>query len=101
MPTMPSKTYKVKSIGKKTKYDKPKNWLKDQSHKWIYDSQRWRKLRKSYLQRNPVCVMCDRGAKYLDHILPISQGGDIWDEDNLQGLCTSCNARKTSLQKKK
>jgi len=98
MPKMPSKTYRVKSYGKQTKHDKPKNWLKDQSHKAIYSTARWIKLRKAYMQRNPVCEMCDKGAYFLDHIIPISQGGDIWNEDNLQGLCPSCNGRKTKKQ---
>ncbi len=82
---------------------KAKNWLADQSHRKIYNSQRWRNLREAYMQRNPVCVEedCFRAAKYLDHITPIGQGGDIWDENNLQGLCPSCNGRKTNLQKLK
>ncbi len=99
MPKMPTKVHKVKTYGKK----KPTNWLADQSHLKIYNSARWRKLRLSYMQRNPTCKTkdCTRPAYYLDHIIPIHQGGNIWDEKNLQGLCPSCNGSKTSNQKLK
>ena len=97
MPKMPTKVHKVKTYGKK----KPTNWLADQSHRKIYNSARWIKLRLSYMQRNPVCQECTQPAYYLDHIIPISQGGETWDENNLQGLCPSRNGRKTALQKLK
>jgi 5-methylcytosine-specific restriction endonuclease McrA len=32
----------------------------------------------------------------LDHIRPISMGGDQWDRDNLQVLCWRCNRIKTA-----
>ena len=31
----------------------------------------------------------------LDHIVPISQGGDVYDIDNMQTLCWPCHKRKT------
>ena len=92
---MPTKVYRADPNKKK-----PKNWLRDQTHVKIYNSSRWRKLRLAYMQRNPVCVECSRSAYYLDHIIPISKGGEIWDETNLQGLCPSCNGRKTQSQNK-
>lgn len=94
MPKMPTKVYGPKRESKK-------NWLRNPEDAKIYESPRWRKLRKSYIQRNPVCAKCTQPMKYLDHIIPISQGGDIWDEKNLQGLCPSCNGRKTNEQKLK
>lgn len=97
---MPTNVHKVKTYGKKKK---PKNWLKDQTHVKIYNSARWRNLRKSYIQRHPVCEMedCTRPSYYVDHIKSISDGGAIWDEGNFQGLCVSCNASKTAKQKSK
>jgi 5-methylcytosine-specific restriction protein A len=54
---------------------------------------RWEKARKTYLMRNPLCVMCQREgrvnpATVVDHIFP--HKGDqqlFWDTDNWQGLC--------------
>ena len=99
MPSMPKDKYVVPSFG--DVHNKPTNWLKDQSHKRIYYSTRWKKLRGWFMSNNPVCVQCTNPAKFLDHINPISNGGDIWDIKNMQGLCVSCNARKTAQQKVK
>lgn len=99
MPKMPNRKYEP--FKGKTLHKPQNNWLANPEHIKIYKSARWRKLRESYFQRNPSCVMCGRGGKYVDHILPVSQGGDIWDEDNLQTLCPSCNGRKTNAQKLK
>ena len=68
----------------------------------FYRSREWRKFRQQYLTESPLCVMCERDgrtaeAKYLDHITPIKKGGAIWDKRNLQGLCVTHNAMKTSL----
>lgn len=80
-----------------------KNWLKNKEHEKIYNLQRWRKMRKAIIEADPVCsvVNCTRPAFFLDHIIPISNGGSVWDRDNLQGLCKSCNAKKTAAQSKK
>jgi len=54
---------------------------------------RWEKARKTYLMRNPLCVMCQKegrvtAATVVDHIRP--HKGDsalFWDTDNWQSLC--------------
>lgn len=69
-----------------------------------YD-RRWRKVRKMYLNENPLCVEClNEGhitpATTVDHIEP--HKGDynkFWDEDNMQSLCESCHNRKTAKGK--
>jgi len=71
----------VKSSGKR---------LQDDSK--FYNSYAWRKYRKIYLESHPVCVMCEAEgivtpANVVDHIVPIRQGGDKFDEKNLQALC--------------
>jgi 5-methylcytosine-specific restriction endonuclease McrA len=35
-----------------------------------------------------------RLATEVDHIIPISQGGDVLDEANLQPLCHDCHIEK-------
>lgn len=45
-----------------------------------------------------ACVWCKRTESLcLDHIIPVSLGGDDSD-DNYQVLCSSCNSRKGSAE---
>lgn len=62
----------------------------------------WRRLRRSYLQRNPLCVECLRQGRVtpatdVDHIIPRSRGGTD-DESNLQSMCHACHSRKTNRE---
>ena len=66
-----------------------------------YDRQ-WRKRRKSYLARHPLCVLCDacgyvEQATQVDHVVPLARGGADTD-DNLQALCAMCHSRKTARE---
>jgi len=99
MPRMPTKVHGESN----RKNTKKKNWLRDQSHKKIYNSQKWRNFREFYIQNNPVCESegCTQAGYFVDHIHPISEGGDIFNEDNVQTLCPSCNGRKTQAQGRK
>jgi 5-methylcytosine-specific restriction endonuclease McrA len=38
----------------------------------------------------------ERDKYILDHIIPLAMGGAMWDRDNLQVLCSSCNKAKTA-----
>lgn len=68
-----------------------------------YDA-RWRKLRAIYIHDHPLCAACAaegklRAAAVVDHITP--HRGDIsllYDESNLQSLCTECHNRKTAAE---
>lgn len=41
------------------------------------------------------CTVCGHGNYLtLDHIIPLSRGGEPRNPDNLQTLCHRCNARK-------
>lgn len=93
---MPNKVFKPEKYGKT--FGERKNWLRNEEDAKIYNQTRWRKFRLSYIKRNPFCVVCKRGGYFVDHIKPISEGGGIYDESNLQTLCVSCNAKKTSEQ---
>ena len=65
-----------------------------------YDA-RWRRARKAFLQRHPLCAECMKEGKLtpatvVDHIVP--HRGDprlFWDEKNWQPLCKECHDRKT------
>lgn len=65
---------------------------------------RWQRLRRTFLARHPLCVMCLANgdvtpATVVDHIVP--HKGDqakLWDIDNLQSLCEKCHNRKTAKE---
>lgn len=66
----------------------------------IYQTARWRKLSTIYREKHPWCKRCmELGdvtlAEHVDHIIPISEGGEVFVEENLQGLCVSCHNAKT------
>jgi len=64
-----------------------------------YWSAEWRKLRHVFLRENPLCVKCEWPANVVDHIHPVTQGGQFYDIDNLQPLCTPCHNRKSAKEK--
>lgn len=50
---------------------------------------RWRKLRAAKLRASPICETpgCRLLATEVDHVIPLSAGGDRWDWANCQSLC--------------
>ena len=72
--------------------------------KRLYDSARWRKIRKFVLNEEPLCAMClkmgrETAATTVDHIQPHkNEYALFWDINNLQSLCYSChNATKQMI----
>ena len=72
----------------------------------IYDTRRWRRLRRQKLQANPLCELCMKHqaapriepAVAVDHIVAISAGGDPYPAlDQLASLCAPCHNRKTRI----
>lgn len=84
-----------------------------------YNTDRWRKFKSGYIQHRlslgeTTCDSCGKDfgfksrmvkgkmIKYLereiDHKNPISQGGEMYDYDNLQQLCHVCHTRKTAKE---
>lgn len=66
-------------------------------------TRRWKeKIRKPFLDANPLCVECSKGgriteATVVDHIVP-HRGDPVKFNDisNLQSLCQTCHNRKTA-----
>ena len=54
----------------------------------------WRQIRKNILQQNPNCARCGQPADTIDHIAPISLGGDPLNPNNLRPMCKSCNSSR-------
>ena len=67
----------------------------------LYNSPRWRKYRAWFLRQHPLCAECERSGRtaiavLVDHIRPVVEGGDFWDEANHQSLCDPCHRVKSA-----
>ena len=68
-----------------------------------YDN-KWRKYRKSFLEQNPLCVMCEHEgditvATVVDHIIPHKGDQELfWDWENHQALCEFHHNQKTARE---
>ena len=95
------RNYTVKFYGKPRNIKK--NWLSNPEDAAFYNSSPWRKLSKWHKMNFPVCCIqgCTQPTAFSDHVIPISEGGETLDPDNLQPLCVRHNASKTGKQKKK
>lgn len=102
MPTIPkTNILKKKPTVKKSAHEN-NNWSSNNETR--YNTTRWRKSRLSFLKRNPCCVSCkERGiftpANVVDHIVPVSQGGEFWDRSNWQPMCASCHNTKSGKER--
>ena len=69
----------------------------------IYHTTRWKRLRLIQLKRHPLCVECNKNsrvkaANVADHIIRITDGGEPYDLNNLQSLCTACHNSKSGKE---
>ena len=76
------------------------------THRDLYATTRWRKLRKSVLRRDGYrCQACLREGvqtpgEEVDHVVPAIQAPErFWDAGNLQTLCREHHLRKTADEK--
>ena len=72
----------------------------------IYNSWRWRKESLAFRKVNRLCVICLKEgitqlSQVTDHILPIEQGGSVWDRSNWQALCIRHHNQKTYNENRK
>ncbi len=65
----------------------------------FYNSKRWKMQARAVLFDEPLCQWpCEEGhalATEVDHIVPISKGGERWSRSNLQSLCHAHHSVKT------
>ncbi len=81
-----------------------KQWSKvrHKDNQSFYSDPRWRRLRLWHLNRNPVCVKCGSTSNlHVDHKIPIEEGGEKYNQDNLQTLCKSSHSKKTIKEQNK
>ena len=71
--------------------------------KRIYGTYRWRKLSQRLRNERPLCERCltlglTNDAVLVDHRHELKDGGDPWDESNLECLCRACHNNKTARE---
>ena len=74
-------------------------WHDDDSSK--VDRKRWARVRQVVLDRDKWrCVICSRrGRLEVDHIIPMRNGGAVYELSNLQTLCRApCHFDKTAKE---
>lgn len=99
---MPSKPNKIK----RSWVAETKPFERENSNQEFYNSRAWRKARKLFLDKNPLCKHCEVNnevvkAKVVDHIVPINKGGEKLNESNFQSLCESCHNKKSASEANK
>lgn len=82
-----------------------KPFEREVSNSDFYNSRAWRKARKLFLQKNPLCVDCEKeglvvAATVVDHIIPINLGGEKLSESNFQSMCSSHHNAKSARESK-
>ena len=80
-----------------------KSFHRDKTNYAFYNSYTWRKLSKRYKENNPLCVKCEQAgiispAEFTDHIVRIEDGGDRFNESNLQSLCSFHHNQKSGRE---
>lgn len=62
----------------------------------------WRKARKAWIIRHPLCAICGAPATDVDHIIPHRGNRELfWDTGNWQSLCHECHSRKSYGERRK
>lgn len=95
MPIAPPRYKKKKAV--KDRYKPPESIFIKQD-KSMYGV-KWKKQRERFLLDFPLCVICNKVARVVDHIIP--HKGDMrlfWDQSNWQPMCFSCHNRKTARE---
>lgn len=78
--------------------------LYDSSEDVLYQSYKWKKMRKLYLSKHPLCEKCKAiglttASNTVDHVVPISIGGSRWSWFNWMALCQQCHQVKSNKER--
>src|SRR5262245_1232678 len=77
------------------------------SSRWVYNSRKWKTLRREQLFREPFCRWCTKAshkrviASVVDHVVRIEAGGDPFPgPDGLMSLCVECHNAKSAAERR-
>ena len=65
---------------------------REPAHMRGYDSN-WSKFARMYKRQHPLCARCGHATEVPHHIVALDDGGDKYDESNLEPLCRNCHER--------
>lgn len=70
----------------------------------FYHMAAWTRKSLAFRKDHPLCELCKiegriTPSEMTDHIVPINQGGDPWDESNMQALCKRHHNQKSAREK--
>jgi len=54
---------------------------------------RWSDFARMYKRQHPVCNRCGYATQVVHHVVPLDEGGEQFDEGNLEALCRECHER--------
>jgi 5-methylcytosine-specific restriction enzyme A len=72
--------------------------------KYLYNTSRWKKSRRLFLQEHPLCEECKtsgvvKAATVVDHVEAHKGNEELfWNQSNWQALCKECHDRKTAKE---
>lgn len=77
----------------------------------LRSSGRWKRFRRDYLTRNPLCAPCSRrgvvrAAEQVDHVTPLrdlvarGEGERCFDPDVCEPTCRPCHAVKSAAERR-
>jgi 5-methylcytosine-specific restriction protein A len=82
--------------GRCQRHQKERNRETRSQNAKVYNTKRWKLLRRHKLQLNPICERCDMTlANEVHHVIAIQAGGDPWNLSNLEALCRVCHSKET------
>jgi 5-methylcytosine-specific restriction endonuclease McrA len=64
-----------------------------------YSSSRWRREAAAFLAQHTLCACgCEERSSFVDHIIPVRDGGSFWDRSNWQAMARRCHFTKSRVE---
>lgn len=82
----------------------PRAMAAQRKSRTIYNTRAWRVVRQQAFERDGYrCQIrgpkCKGKATEVDHIIPVNDGGALYDLSNLRSACKTCNVGRANSQK--
>ena len=78
-----------------------KAWENTSTRNQIIDRNKWRRAKDNHLINEPTCRVCGTDDRLtVDHITEAADGGELYDDSNLQTLCEPHHREKSRLAKR-
>jgi len=76
------------------------SFVKSQPRNPIYNTSKWKKLRKHMLMQSPICNRCKKlPSNVVHHLREARVFPELaFEESNLEALCSSCHNRESQRE---